>query len=368
MTLRPFGGIALLASGAALALAGCQTIPADKTGGASVADGRPMGRADIPYSGPKVAAANQAVIDALKGLNLRPYHTLTPAEARQQPLFGDGVKAVMQQRGLTPPMTVTERSITIPGPGGPLTGKVYTPAGLTGAQPGILYFHGGGWVLASADAYGASARALAQKVGAVVVSVNYRLAPQAKFPAQHDDALAAYRWMLRNAATVGVDPERLAIAGESAGGNLAVATSVAARDAGLALPKAILSVYPVAGTDLNTPSYQANAQAFVLNRAAMAWFLYHTMRSTADAADPRLNLVAANLTGLPPVTLVQAEVDPLRSEGDMLADRLRAAGVTVNQQLYRGVTHEFFGAAAAIPEAGEAQDYAARNLKRALER
>ena len=370
MFVHPISRAVLLAAGTALSLAGCSTIPMDKSGGASPAEGRPMGRAGIPYSGPEVNADNQAVIDALKAMNLRPYHTLTPAEARQQPLFGDGVKAVMKQRGMstTPPADVTERDITIPGAAGPLTAKVFSPAGMSGPMPAILYFHGGGWVLADAEAYAASTRALAKQVGAVVVSVNYRRAPEDKFPAQHEDALAAYRWLLANAGSLGGDPQRMALAGESAGGNLVVATAIAARDAGLPLPKAILSVYPVAGTDLNTPSYQNNAQAYVLNRANMPWFLYHTMRTTADAKDPRLNLVAANLRGLPPVTLVQAEVDPLRSEGDMLAERLRAAGVTVNQQLYRGVTHEFFGAAAVIPQAKEAQAFAARNLKAALER
>ena len=353
-------------AGAALALAGCQTTPSmgTKVG----LSGEPMGVAGVPYSGVQPTADNQAVIDALKSMNLRPYHTLTPTEARQQPLFGDGVKAVMQQRGMSvaPPADVTEQAVTVQGAAGPLTAKLYKPAGASGPLPLIVYFHGGGWVLADADAYAASTRALAKQVGAAVLSVNYRRAPEAKFPAQHEDALAAYRWALANAASLGADASRVALAGESAGGNLVVATAIAARDAGVALPKAILSVYPIAGTDLNTLSYQENAQAYVLNRANMPWFLYHTMRTTADAKDPRINLIAADLHGLPPVTLVQAEVDPLRTEGDMLADRLRAAGVTVNQRLFPRVTHEFFGAAAVIDEAKQAQAFASENLRAAL--
>ena len=359
----------VLIAGTALALAGCQTAGVSagtKTG----LSGEPMGVAGVPYSGVTPTADNQAVIDALKAMNLRPYHTLTAAEARQQPLFGDGVKAVMRARGMSvaPPADVTERDVTVQGAAGPLTAKLYTPAGAAGPLPLIVYFHGGGWVIASADAYAASTRALAKQVGAAVLSVNYRLAPEAKFPAQHQDALAAYRWALANARSLGADANRVALAGESAGGNLSVATAVAARDAGVPLPRAILSVYPIAGSDLNTKSYQENAQAFVLNRAAMAWFLYNTMATAADAKDPRINLIAADLRGLPPVTLVQAEIDPLRTEGDLLADRLRAAGVTVNQRLYPRVTHEFFGAAAVIDEAKQAQAFASQNLRQALTR
>lgn len=366
MTFRPALKSALFA-GAAVALAGCQsTMAGTKVG----PDGMPMGVANVPYSGVEPTRDNKAITDALRAMNLRAYHTLTPVEARQQPLFGDGVKAVMQARGMSvaPPADVTERAVTVPGPAGPLTARLYTPAGVSGPLPLIVYFHGGGWVLASADAYAASTRALAKQVGAAVLSVNYRLAPEAKFPAQHEDAFAAYKWAVANAASLGADGTRVALAGESAGGNLAVATAIRARDAGATMPKAILSVYPVAGTDLNTLSYQENAQAYVLNRANMPWFLYHTMSTTADAKDPRLNLVAADLHGLPPVTLVQAQIDPLRTEGEMLADRLRAAGVTVNQRLFPNVTHEFFGAAAVMDEAKQAQAFASKALREALAR
>jgi acetyl esterase len=332
--------------------------------------GMPEGQPGIPYSGARPVAENQAVLDALKTLGLRPYHTLSPAEARNQPTFATGVMEVMRQQGrpLTPPPGVAVRDIQVQGGAGMIRAKVYTPEMGSGPRPVIVYYHGGGWVIASPETYDASARALARETGAIVVSVDYRLAPEHKFPAQHDDALAAYRWVAQNAGSIGGDPMRLALAGESAGGNLAVATAIAARDAGLTAPKAILSVYPIAQADMNTPSYQANANAMPLNRAAMAWFAHHAGRSPADLMDPRISLVNASLRGLPPVTIVQAEIDPLLNDGDMLADKLRAAGVTVNEREWRGVTHEFFGADAVIPQAGEAQRWAGGLLKTALMR
>lgn len=332
--------------------------------------GMPQGQPGIPASGVRPVPSNQAVLDALMAMKARPPHTLEPSEARREPTFADGVKAVLTQQGkpTTPPPGVDATDITIRGAAGPLHAKLYRPASATGHGAMIVYFHGGGWVLASSQVYDSSARGLARETGAVVVSVDYRLAPEAKFPAQHDDALAAYRWALANAASIGGDPAKVAIAGESAGGNLAVATAIAARDAGLPKPVAVLAVYPVAGTDLNTPSYQENANAMPLNRAGMAWFIHHTVRSPADAMDPRLNLVMADLHGLPPVTIVAAQIDPLRSEGATLADKLRAAGVKVTRREFPGTTHEFFGADALIPEAKQAQAFAGQQLRVAFGR
>jgi acetyl esterase len=200
------------------------------------------------------------------------------------------------------------------------------------------------------------------------VSVDYRRAPEAPFPAQHDDALASYRWLLANAASIGGDPSRIAIAGESAGGNLAVATAMQARDAGLPQPRHILSVYPIAGSDLNTPSYQENSNAMPLNRALMAWFFRYVPRQASDLMDPRINLVGANLQGLAPVTIIAAQVDSLRSEGEVLAQRLSAAGVAVERREFAGVSHEFFGADALIPAAREAQQWVGERLRSAFTR
>lgn len=326
----------------------------------------PAGQTGLAASGAKPVAANQAILDALDMLNFRPLHTLSPAEARQQPTFADGVKAVLTARSqILPSDGITAHDISVDGAAGPLHAKVLTPGG-SSPKPLIVYFHGGGFVVADSAVYESSARALARETGAVVVSVDYRRAPEDKFPAQHEDALASYRWALKNAASVGADSGQVALAGESAGGNLAVATAIAAKQQGVAMPKHILAVYPLAGGDLNTPSYQENANAKPLNRAAMAWFFHHAGRAPADALDPRISLVLADLTGLPPTTVILAQIDPLRTEGEMLVERLKAAGVQVETQTYPGVTHEFFGADAVIAGARQAQTFAGERLKQSF--
>jgi acetyl esterase/lipase len=324
----------------------------------------PQGQPGTPFSGARPDADNQAVIDALKALNVRPYHTLTPQEARLQPSFTDGVMAVMRAQGrpTTPPPGITERVITAGG----VPARVFAPANANGPLPVIVYYHGGGWVIADSRVYAPSARALVRDAQAIVVSVDYRRAPEASFPAQHQDSLAAYRWVLANARSIGGDPSRIAIAGESAGGNLAVATAIAARNAGLQMPRHILSVYPIAGSDLNTPSYNDSANSMPLNRALMAWFLHHTARTPTDLTDPRINLVAADFRGLPPTTIVAAQIDVLRSEGELLAQRMQAAGVAVERREWAGATHEFFGADAVIADAREAQAWAGGRLRAAL--
>lgn len=360
----------LLGACAALTLAGCATGDGTMPGMAMGASG-PQGQPGIPASGVRPTAQNQAVLDAVsKTLMGRPFHTLTPQQARLQPSFADGVKEVLRQQGrpTPPPPGISTRNIRVTGAAGPINAKVYTPDNARGPLPVIVYYHGGGFVIASSEVYDPSTRALAREAQAVVVSVDYRLAPEAKFPAQHDDSFAAYRWVLANAASIGGDPRRIAIAGESAGGNLAVATAIAARDAGIQVPLHILSVYPVAGSDTNTPSYRENANAAPLNRAGMNWFFYHTGRTPADGMDPRINLVMANLRGLPPVTIVAAQIDPLRSEGELLNDRLRAAGVNVVRREFPNVTHEFFGGDAVIPEAQAAQRFAGERLRAAFAR
>ncbi|MDY7566666.1 alpha/beta hydrolase [Pseudomonas sp. RTC3] len=297
---------------------------------------------------------------------------ITPTEARQQPTMADAVKGVLadQKRDSTPTTLVpgvTTREIQVPGAAGSMPATVYTPDG-TGPFPVVLYFHGGGWVFADRKVYDGGARGLAKQANAVVVSVDYRLAPENKFPAAHEDALAAYRWLTTKASSVNGDPKRLALAGESAGGNLAVATAVAAHKAGLTAPKHVLSVYPVAQSNTDTESYLKYADAIPLNRPMMLWFISQVITSQADAKDPRIDLVHANLQGLPPVTLINAEIDPLRDDGAQLEQALRSAGVSVERRLYPGVTHEFFGTAAVVQKAQEAQIYAGERLKVDLEK
>jgi acetyl esterase/lipase len=318
---------------------------------------------------PTADADMQAVLDALTALAPPPIGTVSPADQRAAPTPADAVKRVMTARGrsTTPEPGVTTRDVSYPGAAGrAIKARVYTPEGATGRLPVILYFHGGGWVIANLDVYDAAPRALAKQAQAIVVSASYRQAPEAKFPAAHDDANAAYKWVLANAGSWGGDPRRVAVAGESAGGNLAANVAIFARDNGLQAPVHQLLVYPVAGTDVNTASYQRDAAAAPLGKGGMQWFMHYVTRTPADAQDPRLNLVAANLKGLPPATIVAAEIDPLLSEGERLESRLRDAGVAVERRVYEGATHEFFGMAAVVRDAYDAQAYAVERLRAAF--
>ena len=358
-------GLALLA-----ACGGGAERSADSAAG-TVTDSAAAAAPASASAGPAAAEPEmQRVLDELGTLGGKPIETLTPAEARQQPTPTDAVKALLVQQGkdttptaLVPGVTSVDRAIR--GAAGEIPARIYTPEG-AGPFPVVVYYHGGGWVIANKDVYDGGARGLAKQANAVVVSVDYRLAPEAKFPAQHDDALAAYRWALANAASIKGDPKRVALAGESAGGNLAVATAVAARDANLQKPVAVISVYPIAQPDTTTASYTTYAAAKPLNRPMMGWFAKHTTRTPADLQDARINLVKANLANLPPVTIINAEIDPLRDDGAQLEQALKAANVPVERRLYDGVAHEFFGMAAVEGKAKDAQAYAGSRLKSAF--
>jgi acetyl esterase len=174
-----------------------------------------------------------------------------------------------------------------------LDSRTYTPEG-DGPFPVILYIHGGGWVIADLDTYDAMPRALCNATKAVVLSVHYRQAPEYKFPAAHEDVFGAYQWLLENAAKIKGDPKRIAVVGESAGGNMATAVCMMAKEKGLPLPVYQALIYPVAdATNLDSPSYKENANAKPLNKAAMAWFFKHTLAKPEDARNPRLSLVLA---------------------------------------------------------------------------
>ncbi len=320
-----------------------------------------------PAAPAKADAQMQAVLDQLASMGGKPIETLTAAEARKQPTPTDAVMALLKAQGkstapeaLVPGVTSHDR--TIPGPGGPLPVRIYTPAG-AGPFPVVVYYHGGGWVIADKQVYDGGARSLAMGAEAVVVSVDYRRAPEHKFPAAHDDALATYQWVLKNAGSIHGDSARVAVAGESAGGNLALATALSARDKGVKLPVHVLAVYPIAQPDTTTPSYVENAEAKPLNRAMMSWFATNATATPADLRDPRIDLVHANLAGLPPVTIINAQIDPLRDDGAMLEAALRKAGVHVTRTVYEGVTHEFFGMGAVVDKAKEAEEQGASELK-----
>lgn len=316
----------------------------------------------------KADADMQAVLDELASLGGKPVETLTPAEARQQPTPADAVTSLLKKQGkdtaptaLVPGVTSVDREI--PGAAGNIPARIYTPAG-AGPFPVVVYFHGGGWVIADKEVYDGGARGLSKQAQAVVVSVDYRRAPEAKFPAAWDDALAAYKWTAENAASIKGDPARVALAGESAGGNLAVATAIAARDAKLPAPRHILAVYPVAQTgNLNTASYQESAKARPLNKPMIEWFVDKLLAKPDDKTDTRLDLVNAKLAGLPPVTIINAQIDPLREDGAMLEAALKKAGVKVQRKVYAGATHEFFGMGAVVKDAADAQKLGGQALR-----
>lgn len=319
----------------------------------------------------KADADMQAVLDELANLGGKPIENLTPAEARKQPTPADAVMALLKKKGqstspeaLVPGIMSADREI--PGPAGPLSVRVYTPAG-AGPFPVVLYIHGGGWVIANKNVYDGGARGIAKQANAIVVSVDYRRAPEAKFPAAWDDCFAAYKWVEANAASLKGDPRKLALAGESAGGNLAVSTAIAARDAGVSKPLAVIAVYPVAQTgNLSTSSYVDSAKAKPLNKPMIGWFVDKLFAKPEDKTDPRVDIVHAKLEGLPPTTIINAQIDPLRDDGALLADALKKAGVKVERKLYSGAAHEFFGMAAAVESADQAQKFAGSQLRKAF--
>ena len=331
-----------------------------------------FGDDDKPRDTPaKADGPMQKVLDELASLGGKPIETLSPEEARQQPTPTDAVKSLLRKDGKDPSddMGVKTSDITIPGAAGPIQARIYKPHDHSEDKlhPVVVYFHGGGFVIADLDVYDGGPRGVSKMADVIVVSVHYRQAPEHHFPAAHDDALAAYRWVLENAQTFRGDPQKVAVMGESAGGNLAIGVSMMARDAGLPAPKHQVLVYPVAGVDMNNESYVENADARPLNKPMMKWFVKHIFANEADAQDPRINIVEkASLSGLPSTTVICAEIDPLRTEGELLAEKLEQAGVDVRHKTFNGSTHEFFGMAAVVPDAAAAQTFAAHELKRAF--
>lgn len=324
---------------------------------------KPAGPA--PEWAPTIHPEMQAVIEKLASYGDKPIETLSATAARKNHTPTDAVMDLIKENNITLPAPgVDTVGKEIPVAGGNVHLRIYTPKAGKGPFPVIVYYHGGGFVIANIDVYNASAQGLAEQVGAVVVSVAYRLAPENKFPTAHNDAFAAYEWTLKNAASINADPKKIAVLGESAGGNLAANVSIMARDKKIMAPLHEVLVYPIAQSDMSTKSYTLYAAAKPLNKPMMSWFTKNYLTTMAEAKDPRISLVDANLKGLPSTTIITAEIDPLNNDGLMLSDKLKAAGVTVDMKNYEGVTHEFFGMAAVVPEAKEAQAYAADQLKK----
>jgi len=283
---------------------------------------------------PALDPETRAFLERLARSGIAPYHRLPVPEAR-------ALHARLRADAPRPPVPrVEDRSF--PGPGGEVPVRVYFPEG-EGPFGAVLYFHGGGWVLGSLETMDPVCRHLTLLTGCLVLSVNYRHAPEHKFPSAAEDAHSALRWAAEGAGGLPLDPNRLAVAGDSAGGNLATVACLMARDRGTPLPRFQALIYPVTDYNLNTPSYLENAEGFFLTREAMAWYWGHYLARLEDGAHPYASpLRAPDLRGLPPALVVTAELDPLRDEGEAYALRLWEAGVPAVSLRVRGTVHGFF--------------------------
>lgn len=323
--------------------------------------GNPMARADADI---------RHVLEALHEMGAKPLESCLPAEARKQPTLEDAAKMLLARAGRDQDdQGVDADDIVIAGPEGDIPARVYrsrlTDATVT--PPMLLYCHDGGWVVGSLDACDATPRALAKKTGAVVVSPHYRLAPEHKFPAAHDDCYAVWLWLIEEGATLGGDPGKAAVVGEGAGANIAINIALQAHAERIAMPVHQVLIHPIAGNDMASASYIENMRAQPVGTPTLQWFFRHALETRADAADPRINLVGrSDLKGLPPTTLILAEIDPLRTEGELLAEALHAQGVSVDLRLYEGVPQGFFGLGAIVNKAMFAQSQVANNLVEAF--
>jgi acetyl esterase len=255
---------------------------------------------------------------------------------------------------------------TIPGPAGDIPVRVFRPSDETDL-PLVIWFHGGGFVTGDLDTHDQLGRMLADDVHAVVITPHYRLAPESKFPAAADDCMATYEWALAHADEVGADPTRIAIGGDSAGGNLTAVTALAARDRGIAPPKVQVLVYPVTDCEFDSPSMTENAKGYFLEAETMRWFWNHYARTPDDFADPRFSpLRAPDLAGVAPAVVITAEYDPLRDQGDAYARRLQEAGVPTTALPVAGVVHGFFGLHDFMPPAREPWEVCVAAFRNAL--
>lgn len=268
---------------------------------------------------------------------------LPPFEEMSVPQARDVSLAFRDLQGEPAPVPEI-RNVLIPGPAGKLPARVYVPAG-PGPHPVIVYFHGGGWVIGNVEVVDRPCRALANATGCTVVSVEYRLSPETQFPGPVEDCYAATQWVADNAADLGADPARVAVGGDSAGGNLAAAVALMARDRGGPSLAFQLLIYPVTAPAADSPfaSYRENAEGYLLTRGSMLWFWDHYLASPGAATNPYASpLHADSVAGLPPALVVTCGFDPLRDEGEAYAERLRQAGVRVTATRYDDMIHGFF--------------------------
>ena len=298
---------------------------------------------------PKLDPAVRQLLEAAEAEGNPPLESFSPEEARKLAIES------LKTAGGTPEPVRSIENLRIPGPDCEIPIRIYTPDA-PAPRPALVYFHGGGWVVCDLDTHDVVCTAIAHRAGAVVIAVDYRLAPEHKFPAAVTDSYAATAWVASNAKRLGIDPKRISVGGDSAGGNLAAVVSLKSRDEdGPAIALQVM-VYPA--TDLSsfdTPSYQEFGESHYLTKSEMEWFRQHYLRSMEDARDPHASpLLALDLSELPPALIITAECDPLRDEGEAYAKRLANDGVPVKYTCYPGMIHPFFSLSGAIPQAFDA--------------
>jgi acetyl esterase len=311
----------------------------------------------------KIDPGAQQVIDLIKAAGRPPYETVGHMEARRLYLEA---RRVLQP---DPPPIGEMRDLTAPGPTGLISIRLYRarPGKAGDKQPALIYFHGGGWVIGSLDSHDGVCRGLANGADCTVLSVDYRLAPEHKFPAAVDDAVAATQWIAENATSLGIDASRLAVGGDSAGGNLAAVVAQHVRDRGAPKLRFQLLIYPACDMSMTLPSITELAEQLPLTRSTMKWFVDLYLRDAGDVGDWRASpLKAKSLANLPPAYVLTAGCDPLRDEGEAYAAALKAAGVPVEAKRFDGQIHGFMTMGKFIPDAAKAMGEMSATLKRAL--
>lgn len=305
----------------------------------------------------------RALLDFIEQKKIPPTHTLSVADARA---YYRDRRSVTQP---VPPEVGLVRELQMIGPRGPILLRLYRPLGssATTPLPVLVYFHGGGWVIGDLDTHDSLCRALCNESGCAVVSIDYRLAPEHRFPAAVDDALAATRWVRRQATELNLDASRLAVGGDSAGGNLAAVVSIAARDSG-DLPIAFqLLIYPATDQHRTAPSHTTNGEGFLLTRDTMDYFGGHYIADPAHYKDWRSSpLLHTDLAMLPPALVLTAGYDPLRDEGAAYAEALTAAGNRASYVCFERQIHGFITMGKVLDEANTAVSVCAAELRRAL--
>ena len=334
------------------------------------------------FAAPAPDASMKKVLDQFKKYGPVPIPNLTPFNARNESAIQRAYEEVLDQSGadIFPKTQIFHRAIPGPMGKGQTLVRFFKPANAGNEPlPMVVYFHGGGFVIANLDVYAPSCRAIANKAKCIVASVAYPLAPEHPFPAAPETAYAALQYLTNNAQYVGADPKKIAVMGESAGGNLATTVCMMAKDRGGKMPMHQVLVYPYVMNSLKLsdstlyrryPSYYINRDAVPLGKEVGQWFWkYYPGKITAK--DPLryqepIKATVAQVRGLPPATVITDEIDVLQSEGNDYATKLKQAGIPVRYKFYKGVTHEFFGMGGVVPQADDAQNFVASGLKTAF--